>query len=58
MTVFALYPRNRFVWYFLLSVYVSEIVALSASLGFAVPELEYDELCVVTSNPVTFLIAA
>ncbi|KAJ3550553.1 hypothetical protein NMY22_g405 [Coprinellus aureogranulatus] len=58
LRVFALYPRNRFVRYLLLSAYLLEIITISVATGLAVPELKYDELCVITSNPVTFVVAA
>jgi hypothetical protein len=58
LSVFALYPRNRFVRYLLQLVYLLEIITISVAVGLAVPGLEYDELCVVVSAPVTFLVAA
>ncbi|TEB18373.1 hypothetical protein FA13DRAFT_1746048 [Coprinellus micaceus] len=58
LRVFALYPRNRFVRYLLQLVYLLEIITISVAVGLAVPGLEYDELCVVVSAPVTFLVAA
>ncbi|KAJ2914626.1 hypothetical protein MD484_g5789, partial [Candolleomyces efflorescens] len=58
LRVFALYPRNATVKYFLGGVYLLELIAISVCMGLAVPKLVYDEMCVVVAAPVTFLIAA
>jgi hypothetical protein len=56
--VFALYPRNGIIKYFLGAIYVLELTAISICMGLAIPKLVYDEMCVVVAAPVTFLIAA
>lgn len=58
LSVFALYPRNPGIRYFVAALYFSELVTMSVGLGLAVPNLKYDEYCTIVDSPDTFLISA
>jgi hypothetical protein len=58
LLVFALYPRNPGIRYFVAALYVSEIVTMSVGVGLAVPKMVYDDYCTIIDVPDTFLISA
>ncbi|EAU80717.2 hypothetical protein CC1G_04827 [Coprinopsis cinerea okayama7 len=58
LRVHAMYPRNKPVRYISSLLYVAELVMMSVGIGLAVPQLKYDERCVVSESPIVFTAAA
>ncbi|ETW81185.1 hypothetical protein HETIRDRAFT_459587 [Heterobasidion irregulare TC 32-1] len=56
--VHAMYERNRTITLVLLVLFVAEIVAMLATLVLVIPDVQFDDICVVTHTPTTLIFFA